>query len=465
MFTNFCKSSEIEAKICFQFNAKKKHISNVSIHEFQGVKYDLLQEFDSVDYYELVTIYDNGIRKIERGDSNDSNGSNGTWFEKKTRVNQFIKPTSIPFLFIKWTHALEEKVDEVDSNTAGCVVIRRKNVCKIQYNKDWDIYLTMVNGYNCEIEIEYTCKNKPPTDQDVQQVNNLIVKLFNHRFEFKIIKQFNMLVCGKPIPHLNWCVNKPVNLKFDMWTKMSNNYGFYLKMDGIRYLLYSSGGKLYAINETSRIMVYENTRIPHNTILDAEYINDTFHIFDVLYFNDNDLRDKGMYFRNVVLKNIPYDLNMEYTEISTDYNLIWHYVICGLPEYTDGIVFFPLDEPYKNKLTYKYKPSDLLTIDFLVKQDGLYVVDDDGMLIVFKGNQIYPYVFNEIGSGSGSESNSEWKIDSIVEFQYKDGKFIPIRVRHDKIKPNYIGVALDIWEDINNPIDLTSFVQNILSCR
>jgi len=446
MFTNLCNSSEIEAKVCFQFNPKKKHVSNVNIHEFQGVKYDLLSEFTSDNYNETVTIYDDGIRKIER-DGHEH------WYEKKIRINQFIKPTNLSYLFIKWTHAHEEKVTILGNKV---ILTRRKNVFKIKYNCDWDIYLTMVNGYNCEFEVEYT-GNVVPTEYQIQEVNNLIVKLFKNRYEPRIIRQFNLLTSGKPTPYLNWCVNKPVNLKFNMWTNMSNGYGFYLKMDGIRYLLYSNGGKLYALNETSRIIVFDNTRIPHNTILDAEYLNDTFHIFDVLFFNGNDLRNKDMYFRTVILKNIPYDLNMEYTELNTDYNLIWHYVICGLPEHTDGIVFFPLYEPYKNKCTYKYKPPELLTIDFLVKEDGLYAVDDDGNPIIFKGTSLYPF--------KHVQQQDDWKIDSITECQFKVDKFVPIRIRHDKIKPNYIGVALDIWEDVNNPIDLTSFIQNILSCR
>lgn len=456
MFSYFDYLSEIEAKVCFRFNPKTQLVSNVNIHEFQGIKHDLLQEFHNVfDYYQTITFYKNGIRKIETENCDDKGTLSNVYFEKKTRVNQFIHSTNISFLFIKWTHSREEKVDEIGDDI---YLIRRKNVCKIKYNNNWDIYLTMVNGYNCEIEIEWSNNViYPPTLEQINEIDKLIVNLFKNRYEPKIIKQFNLLVCRKSIPHLNWCVNKPVNLKFNMWKKITNDtYGFYLKMDGIRYLLYSIGGKLYAINETSRIIVFENTRIPYNTILDAEYLNDTFHIFDVLFFNGNDLRDKGMYFRNIILKNMQYDLNMEFTEINTDYNLIWHYIICGLPEHTDGIVFFPLDESYKNKCTYKYKPVELLTIDFLIKPNGLYVVDIDGNNILFRGNTLYPYTFT---------FNNELKIDSITEFQFKNGQFIPIRIRHDKIKPNYIDVALDIWEDINNPIDLSSFIQNILSCQ
>jgi hypothetical protein len=314
----------------------------------------------------------------------------------------------------------------------------------------------MVNGYNCEIEVEYTGKITSPPLQDYNMIDDLIESMFKHRFETRIIKNYNMLVSNKPLPYLNWCVNKPINLKFEMWKEIADGYGFYLKMDGIRYLLYSYHGKLYALNETYRILVFENTRIPHNSILDAEYVNETFHVFDVLFINGNDLRERDMTFRNEILKNIPYDLNMEYTELSTEYNLIWHYTNLGLPKYTDGIVFFPLSEPYKNKCTFKYKPAELLTIDFLVKKDGLYAIDDKGDPVVFEGDTLYPYKF---------EFGDEWQVNTITEFQYKKDGFYPMRIRHDKIKPNYIGVALDNWKDINDPIDLSSFIQNILSCK
>jgi len=441
MFSNFDNNSEIEAKVCFQYNNKK--VSNVNIHEFQGIKHELLQKYPHEQYFQTVDIYD-GVRKVDNV------------FEKKTRVDQIMHSTSIPHLAIKWTHSREEKVADVDLSGNVPLLTRRKDVCKIKYNNTWDIYLVMVNGYNCEIEIEYTGKMTSPPLQDYKMVDDFIESLFKHRFETKIVKQYNMLTSNKPHPYLNWCVNKPINLKFDMWRRIAEGYGFYLKMDGIRYLLYSNHGKLYALNETYRILVFNNTRIPHNTVLDAEYVNETFHVFDVLFINGNDLRDRDMTFRNDVLKNIPYDLNMEYTEISTEYNLIWHYTICGLPAYTDGIVFFPLYEPYKNKCTFKYKPAELLTIDFLVQKDGLYAIDDAGDLVVFKGNTMYPYTF---------ELGQDWQINTITEFQYKGGQFHPMRIRHDKVKPNYIGVALDNWDDINNPIDLSSFVQNILSCR
>lgn len=459
-FDNFDDSkSELEAKICFQYNNKfaptgKKLISNVNIHEFHGIKHDLLQTYtnNSENYFQVTEIFDNKFRKITTTTPPPNQETTVVW-DKKTRVEQYIQPTCIPFIFIKWTHSYEEVISEPSPpflHEPSC--IRRKNVCKIKYNSEWDIYCTIVNGNSHEIEIEYTGKTVP----QLEIINDFITSLFKDRCESRIIKQFNYMVCGRQIPYLNWCVNKPINLKFDMWSKMVNTYGFFLKMDGVRYLLFSFKGKLYAINESLRIQVFDNTRIPHGTILDSELVNDTFHIFDILFYNGNDIRDRDMYFRSIILKQIPYDLNMEYTELETDFNLILHYMVSGFPDYTDGIIFCPLNEGYKNKVTFKYKPVELLTIDFLVKPDSLYAVDENCNYIPFKGNSAYPYTF---------QLDNSYTIDSIVEFQYKDGQFVALKIRHDKIKPNYIGVALDIWEDINNPIDLSSFLENISSCR
>lgn len=442
--------SEVEAKVCFQYNKAKKLVSNVNIHEFQGIKYDLLKIYanEFKHYFQTVEIFDNKFRRI----TTITTQSTTVVWDIKTRIEQEIQPTCIPFVFIKWTHSHEEIIPSPSPpflHSPSCV--RRKNVCKIRYNSDWDIYCTIVNGNTYEIEIEYTGTTTP----DLTQINTLITNLFKDRFESKIIKQLNYMVCGRQVPYLNWCVNKPINLKFDMWSSMINTYGFFLKMDGIRYLLFSFKNKLYAINESLRIQVFEDTRVPHGTILDAELVNDTFHVFDILFYNGNDIRNKDMHFRSIILKQVPYDLNMEYTELETDFNIIMHYIVSGFPDYTDGIIFCPLNEVYKNKVTFKYKPTHLLTIDFLIKSDALYAVDSNGDYIAFKGTDMYPYKF---------KLDESYIIDSITEFQYKDDKFIPLKIRHDKIKPNYIEVALDIWEDVNNPIDLSSFLENISSC-
>ena len=86
----------------------------------------------SENYYEVVTIYNDGVRKIER-DGHDP------WYEKKTRINQFIKPTSLSYLFIKWTHS-QESVLSGFQNNSNVLLIRRKNVCKIKYNNDYIKY-------------------------------------------------------------------------------------------------------------------------------------------------------------------------------------------------------------------------------------------------------------------------------------------------------------------------------------
>ena len=43
-------------------------------------------------------------------------------------------------------------------------------------------------------------------------------------------------------------------------------------------------------------------------------------------------------------------------------------------------------------------------------------------------------------------------LDSIIEFKFHKNRFIPDRIRDDKVKPNYIGVAQNIWDNIHNPV-------------
>jgi hypothetical protein len=49
--------------------------------------------------------------------------------------------------------------------------------------------------------------------------------------------------------------------------------------------------------------------------------------------------------------------------------------------------------------------------------------------------------------------------NKIIEFSFSKRRFIPVRIRKDKIKPNFIGVAQNIWEIIQNPLTSENLVR------
>jgi hypothetical protein len=56
--------------------------------------------------------------------------------------------------------------------------------------------------------------------------------------------------------------------------------------------------------------------------------------------------------------------------------------------------------------------------------------------------------------------SENFKKNDIVEFEWnsENKKFLPIRIRNDKIKPNFIEVARNIWNEIVNPITEKEFL-------
>lgn len=126
---------------------------------------------------------------------------------------------------------------------------------------------------------------------------------------------------------------------------------------------------------------------------------------------------------------------------------------------TDGLIFVPNTGPYNSfsgSLPYydrilskhpdivKWKPTDKLTIDFLVKKISrgyeLYVSEGRNKLALFSN---VPEVGHEIGNIPDG---------SIVELGWNDGVPVMHRIRDDKTLPNSKDVAEATYKDILNPI-------------
>lgn len=127
----------------------------------------------------------------------------------------------------------------------------------------------------------------------------------------------------------------------------------------------------------------------------------------------------------------------------------------------DGLIFQDWESVYSNTSTFKWKPREKVTIDFLVKETvdtsifNLYVENSDGVLVVFDKCPEYVNSNDIITFQDGhSLSRSEF-VGNVVEFAFDSySNPIPYRIREDKAgHPNKFNVANDNYNDVKNPIE------------
>lgn len=120
---------------------------------------------------------------------------------------------------------------------------------------------------------------------------------------------------------------------------------------------------------------------------------------------------------------------------------------------TDGVIMVPENDAYYNKNVLKWKPTDKLTIDFLIRngRDGGYELHNgsgnDTVMFSYKG-------FDEIGYLSETDGQ-ELPLDEVYEFKWSSEKkrFIPYRQRDDKDFPNSLEVAQSVFRTILQDLD------------
>jgi len=148
----------------------------------------------------------------------------------------------------------------------------------------------------------------------------------------------------------------------------------------------------------------------------------------------------------------------------------------------DGFMFTPEAPPYnphseKNPLDHriltripdlcKWKPKQLLTIDFMISWRAVPPSDryPRGRVIDLYANyngKPVPFTGTEINPFSGPDQvdvNNPLTLNvpqgSIVEyrFDYEEEILVPVRIRTDKIKPNRLDIAKANWDWIHDPIE------------
>lgn len=357
-----------------------------------------------------------------------------------------------------------------------------------------------------EIEIEFK-KDKKYSFEDIKNTIEYLYRLiYDTRHIISqiqishIINEFDMLLASgsKNPQEINFRFPKPIDMSYDRYIHMladeKTPYFVSPKADGIHsFLLINSMGAYIIIppRSVNNIVLYNKGTQSNTLILEGELvtkrINDKnyryFLAFDLLLFN-GDIRNKAYSERIGFLSTIVNDygktlpIALKYIQSDSSPNAMKK--LMSPPSYfsispsivitedyrlsrskietyeTDGYVFTyngSYNDLYKKPIL-KWKPLDKLTIDFSIIDDGFLAVNYNNNLVRYRGSDRYPYP-----DGFRVDRNI-LSINEVGEFLYNQdkNKFELIRKRPDKDIPNYITVAQDTWNVMNEHISLKTLV-------
>jgi mRNA (guanine-N7-)-methyltransferase len=247
-------------------------------------------------------------------------------------------------------------------------------------------------------------------------------------------------------------------------------YSVSLKLDGIRVLLIVILDKVFFINSKFHSNILDlslKNEAFDGTILDTEYKDGVYHIFDCIAFKNKDLRKtKGIFLKKRLefvedfLKNLGGNVITLKKHLFGDiHQNSMKLLKNAVSEDYDGLIFTPVNECYPLNsrspgVPLKWKAPSSNTIDFRLKSDSenrmQLLVNSDKGEVLFEVED-YP------GIGYLTECPKEL-CGKIFEcaFSKKENRFELVKERSDKSKPNYITIALDNFELNIDPFDFDS---------
>ncbi len=188
--------------------------------------------------------------------------------------------------------------------------------------------------------------------------------------------------------------NEPKNIKVENLFK-PHDYAITSKLDGVRKFLFVTKDAAYFINPPYEIVRLSSPKGAFDItfLIDGEFISESFRFngFDILYFRGKNITQNYLKerlqamqkaFESLVIKK---DISMlfpisQHTKTFYDDKDFYKNVSDALKNNerlekqnikTDGLIIQPINKPYINDSTYKWKPVDQLTIDFNVVSTSL----------------------------------------------------------------------------------------------
>ena len=385
-----------------------------------------------------------------------------------------------------------------DIEEISAVRQREKNIFSF---KEFDIEISKVkneflpnarniSGETLEIEIELHKVEKEEKLSIIKFIDPLKIIceiLFPERF-YMIPKEDEIDIRNKR-KSIKTSSFKPRNIKRKDIPYMKD-YSVTNKLNGIGYDMIISDKGIHILNSTSvDKLVSTSLSEYYNTVIEGEWYNGGFYIFDCVAFRGQDISNKKHHERlkylndlfpllqstlrgicNVDIKKFIYTGNL-----ANDTKEIMRYIYTTFGEdalkSNDGIMFQPM-----NGIPLKFKFPSTMSIDFEITGEKILLNSKIYTIRVYnKRNELVPFDGNYINK-SGERTNLTINPTMIVKkdnelynklsngliveclFNKKGNYFTPERIRGDKKLPNFIEVAIDVYRDMINPLQLDEMI-------
>ena len=308
----------------------------------------------------------------------------------RIKLRLSVRPKEIPGWRIDFT--LVKTVSNIKVNLKND---KDKMLYKIDINNfvdtaPWDYVSSL------ELEVEHIGKTKNVTDIVLDSVIEYIFGIINpgykNMFEYQQItyqiasyvvgsnylEQFRQKRGIRDLYNRVWELNKQEYFK-NVFPKIKD---FYLldKADGTRTLLKIEGDMIYALNGKVEHIPLKKS-YEKATIFDAEYIEHDekkiYYIFDVLVYNGEDLtktptHNRIKYIDKIVEMSEGHIVSKDIIPLTDNYTVeisdLWREAQESKKYEVDGVIFTPKNETYKQMKSWKWKPLEYMSIDFLVKE-------------------------------------------------------------------------------------------------
>ncbi len=234
--------------------------------------------------------------------------------------------------------------------------------CRIDMTEVINAYKSYSN-YECEIEL-----TRIPTIEEIDLLENMTRSLIESYVNIEYFMQ------NRPAAH-------PVTMRrLHCPCILSNNFSVTLKADGERSFLMITESFATYINPITRKHIHQerNTSDIRYCLLDGEYVNGTYYVFDILFYWRNglleDWRNQIFLERLQLMRTVVQILNHSHIKLKKYYNLsggedilrqafeLWKGY--KVPYSVDGLIFVPHNPQFS---IFKWKPE--ITIDVCVQYD------------------------------------------------------------------------------------------------